>query len=52
MNAILRSPDMAERLTGQRTEPFGGTVAQFTACLDAEIAKWPKVVKLAGIRGD
>ena len=33
-------------------DPIGNTPEQFAAFLRAEMAKWAKVVKAAGIRGE
>lgn len=40
---------MRERLTGDGAEPVGSTPEQFAAFIRAEIAKWNKVIKAAGI---
>lgn len=54
MNAELakavRSPDVAESLTGDGGEPVGSTPEQLTRHLEAEIARWRKVVKAAGMK--
>ena len=49
---ILRMPDVVERLSGQGAEPAGGTPEQFGAFLGAEIEKWARLVKAAGMRPD
>ena len=49
-NAVLRMPEMRERLLKQGFESAGGTPAQFAAYLRAEIEKWTKVVHEARIR--
>ena len=48
----LKSPDLNTRLRDGGTEPVGGTPEQFTAFMQNEIAKWAKVIKAAGIRGE
>lgn len=49
VNAILKMPDVKEKLVGLGAEPVGGTSAQFTRYIDAETAKWAEVVKGAGV---
>lgn len=46
---IVNSPELREHLATEGSEPTGGTPEQFTATLAAEIARWQKVVKAAGI---
>ena len=45
-----RSPDIVERLAPDGGEPVGYTPEQFARHLVAEIARWRKLVKAAGIR--
>jgi len=47
---ILRQPDMVERLRNIGMEPIGDTPEQFAAHIIAEMKKWDKVIKEAGIR--
>lgn len=52
-NAIvtaLRSPDMAERLGADGSEPVGTTPAQFGEHIHAEILRWRKLIKELGLR--
>lgn len=49
---ILRTPDIAERLNSMAAEPAPGTPEQFGSFLRAEIDKWAKVVKAAGIKAE
>lgn len=49
---ILRLPEMKERLVGLGLELVGNTPDQATAYINAEIAKWAKVVKSADIRAE
>ena len=49
---ILHSPEMAERLEADGSEPVGNTPQQFGAHIRAEIAKWKKVVAEAGIKAE
>ena len=46
----LLLPDIKERLAQMGAEGVGNTPEQFTAFIKAEIAKWGKVVKAAGIQ--
>ncbi len=48
----LNAPDLRERLTSQGADPVGSTPEQFTAFIQNEIAKWAKVIKAAGIKGE
>jgi tripartite-type tricarboxylate transporter receptor subunit TctC len=49
---ILKMPDVHERLEGLGVEPVANTPEEFAAFQKAEIAKWAKVVKDAGIKAD
>jgi tripartite-type tricarboxylate transporter receptor subunit TctC len=48
--AILRLPEVSERLSGEGAEPVGNAPEEFAKFMRAEIAKWGKVIKAAGIR--
>jgi len=48
-NKAMTSPDIRDRLLADGAEPVGSTPAAFRKHLDAEIAKWRKVVRSAGI---
>jgi tripartite-type tricarboxylate transporter receptor subunit TctC len=50
--AIMKDPDMRERLIKQGAEPLGGTPAELRQYLAGEMAKWGKVIRDAGIRAD
>ena len=50
--AILNSAEVQERLVAQGVEPIGSTPAQLAGHLRSELAKWAKVVKLAGVSVD
>lgn len=45
----LAAPDLRERLLALGIEPAKGGVDEFAGYLEAEIAKWAKVIKAAGI---
>jgi tripartite-type tricarboxylate transporter receptor subunit TctC len=47
--AVLRLPDVVSRLSNDGAEPIGSTSGELDRFLRAEIRKWDKVVKSAGI---
>jgi tripartite-type tricarboxylate transporter receptor subunit TctC len=49
---IVRTREFAERLAADGAVPVGNTPEEFGAIIRADIAKWAKVVKDAGIRAD
>ena len=48
----VKSPDLRERLIAQGADPVGNSPEQYTAFVQAEISKWAKVIKAAGIKGE
>jgi len=48
INALLKSPEMAEKFMAQGAEPYPTDPAQFASLLRADIAKWSGVVKASG----
>ena len=48
----LGTPDLRQRLQDLGADPIGNTPEQYTAFIQAEIAKWGKVYKAAGIKGE
>lgn len=50
LNRILQLPDVRERLGSYGLVPAGGSAAELSDYLKAEIARWKKVVKVAGIK--
>lgn len=48
----LNAPDTRERLQNLGADPVGNTPEQYTAFMKNEIAKWAKVIKAAGIKGE
>jgi tripartite-type tricarboxylate transporter receptor subunit TctC len=46
----LRAPDMQERLLRDGAEPVASTSEEFRAYIEADVAKWAKVIQQAGIR--
>ena len=51
-NAVLKLPDVAERLTGQGMEIAGTSPEEFARFLRAEHAKWSEAVRAAGVKLD
>ncbi len=52
LNAVIRDPAVAERLAGLNVEAKPNSPAEFAAFLDAEMDKWGKLVREAGIKLD
>ncbi len=48
--AILRTPEVKERLARDAIEVVGSSPEEFAAFVKAEVVKWTKVVKAAGIQ--
>ena len=48
---VIRSPELAEKLKNEGSDPVGASVEEYTAFLRDEIAKWGKVIKFANIKG-
>ncbi len=49
---VLRLPEMIERFKGDGVELVGSTPAEYRKHIEAEIVKWERVVKTAGIQVD
>jgi tripartite-type tricarboxylate transporter receptor subunit TctC len=49
VDRILRKPLIQERLAADGAQPGGGSPEKFAAFIRADIAKWTKVVKQAGL---
>ncbi len=49
---IVSRPDVKKAWNEQGAEPMAMTVGEFEKYLNADIAKWAKVVKIAGARSD
>ena len=47
---ILAMPEMRKRLDDLGIEPIGNSPAEFTAVINAEIPKWAKLIREAGIK--
>jgi tripartite-type tricarboxylate transporter receptor subunit TctC len=50
--AILRMPDVRDRLLADGGEPVGSTPEEFRTFLGAETEKWGKVIRSAGLKAD
>ena len=49
ITAILRAPDVIERLVGLGLDPTGGTPQEFAASVKADLQRWAKIIKDAGV---
>lgn len=49
---VVGAADVRERLRDLGYEPVGSTPAQFAAHIKSELAKWTKVIKAGGIKGE
>ena len=52
VSRALREPDARERLYSIGAEPMNNTPEEFQAYINAEMAKWSKVVKTANIKAE
>ena len=52
VNRALKLPTLRQRFESLGCEPFGGSAAAFAAYFRAEVEKWGKVIKTAGVRVD
>jgi tripartite-type tricarboxylate transporter receptor subunit TctC len=52
MNAILREPDVAQKMHGFGFDLIGGTPEDFGALIGGEAAKWAPVIKKLGLKVD
>ena len=52
MVAIIGSPTVRAWLVSQGAEPVPGTPEELTAFLKADIEKWGKVIRAAGIKAE
>jgi tripartite-type tricarboxylate transporter receptor subunit TctC len=49
---VLRRPDVIERFRNSGVEVVGSTPEEFAAAMKADMAKWAKVIKEAGIHAE
>jgi tripartite-type tricarboxylate transporter receptor subunit TctC len=52
VNRALEQPDTRQKLAGGGLEPLGGTEEAFARYFKAEVLRWAKIVKDAGIKGE
>jgi len=52
VNRVLALPDIRERLLAQANEPVGGTPEKFAEAIRADIERYGKVIREAGIKAD
>ena len=50
--AILKLPEVKDRLLADGAEPVGNSPEQFGEFIKSEIAKWGKVIRAAGLRAE
>ena len=49
---VVKRPDMHQRLVDQGVDPTGSGPAEYGRIIRAEIGKWAKVIRQAGIKVD
>jgi tripartite-type tricarboxylate transporter receptor subunit TctC len=49
---VVHSPELAQVLTAEGATAVGNTPAEFDAIIRADVKKWAKIVKEAGLRGE
>jgi tripartite-type tricarboxylate transporter receptor subunit TctC len=50
--AVLRMPDVTERLSSQGVEAIGSTPQEFASYIKTETAKWAKVIRESGAKAE
>jgi tripartite-type tricarboxylate transporter receptor subunit TctC len=48
---LLKTPEIAERIAREGSDPIGSTPEEFSIRFKSEISKWAKVAKEAGMQG-
>ena len=49
---VLAMNEVKDRLLGLGYEPVGNTPAEFASFIRAELERWPRVIKAAGIKSE
>ena len=49
-NRALKSPELIEQFRMQGYEPLGGTPEEMNALIKADVARWTKIIRDAGIQ--
>ena len=52
VNRVLQEPETQQQFAGAGVDAGGGSVSEFRQYVAAEIVKWSKVIRAAGIRAD
>ncbi len=52
LTAVLKSPDIVEKLATQAVEPHPTSPEQFAALIRSELEKWSKVIRASGVKAD
>jgi tripartite-type tricarboxylate transporter receptor subunit TctC len=52
VNKALVMPDVMEKLEASGAEDGGGSVEKMAQFMHVELAKWGKIIKEAGVKGD
>jgi tripartite-type tricarboxylate transporter receptor subunit TctC len=52
INAVLKMPEVRERLLGMGINPSGSTPAELDAEIKRESAKWKKVIEISGAKAE
>jgi len=52
MNAILKEPEMRQKMQGFGFDLVGGTPEEFGALISGETAQWAPVIKKVGLKVD
>jgi tripartite-type tricarboxylate transporter receptor subunit TctC len=50
VNKVLQAPDLREKLAQQSYEPLGGTPERFAAAIRADMDRYGRAIKEAGIK--
>ena len=50
LNKLLREQELPGRLASEGADPIGGTRRQFADHINAELARWAEIVRVAKIK--